>query len=177
MTNYLLPPEVVTLLKTSRYLHLGTADNNAIPSVSLMNYTFLSSQDPPLIILTTRTNTKKFSNVSVNPNVSLLVHGFGSHRQLNYDHSKGSALNEFLVNLNQSACESISATLNGKATVLQGPQAEAYKEQHIANNPAEAQTFIENPDVVVILVQITDCIVSDQQDRVERWGKGEDLES
>lgn len=164
-----LPSEVVKLLRTARYLHLGTADYNATPSVSLMNYTYVEDATEPEVILTTRTNTKKFANVSANPKVSLLVHGFGTHRQLD---NEGSSLNQFLLNLNQSALESISATLNGHATVLEGPDAEAYKTKHCASNPEEAQCFIMNPEIAVILVRITSCRTSDQQDHVERWGNG-----
>ncbi|KAL2258824.1 hypothetical protein VTK26DRAFT_7701 [Humicola hyalothermophila] len=77
-----LPQEVVQCLENARFLHLATACDN-IPHVSLMNYTYLPSSPysrSPVIVMTTNPASKKTNNLTTNPNVSLLVHDWVSHR-------------------------------------------------------------------------------------------------
>ncbi|CAK7271755.1 hypothetical protein SEPCBS119000_004769 [Sporothrix epigloea] len=96
-----LPAEVVQCLENARFLHLATCVDNQ-PHVSLMNYTYLPSAvnapdhpiNAPVIVMTTNPASKKTHNIVANPNVSLLVHDWVSHRPLHRRMSGGSALSE-----------------------------------------------------------------------------------
>jgi hypothetical protein len=122
-----------------------------------MNYTYLTStpHSPyPTIIMTTNPSSKKTSNLVSNPNVSLLVHDWVSHRPPvtapstatnNYareasPEARGSvgrsSLASLLANLNTSALSSISATINGVARLVeQGTEEEKFlREKHLENN-------------------------------------------
>ncbi|KAK8123129.1 hypothetical protein PG984_011799 [Apiospora sp. TS-2023a] len=142
-----LPPEVVQCLDNARFLHLGTCTNNQ-PHVSLMNYTYLPSSPystEPTIIMTSNPSSKKANNLVENPNVSLLVHDWVSHRPPTQGRrpsggSPGpehrSSLASLLQDMNASAISSTSATMNGIATLIPtGSEEERYyREQHLENN-------------------------------------------
>jgi len=152
-----LPPEVVSCLKNSRYLHLGTCDG-LTPHVSLMSYTYLPSTpfDPyPTIIMTTNPDSRKTIHLQSNPKVSLLVHDWVSHRPPTRGPNPagardgspppaatGSSLASLLLNLNTSALSSISTTIASTARFLEpGSEEEQWcKEQHLENN-----TFVTSP--------------------------------
>ncbi|CZS99117.1 hypothetical protein WAI453_008365 [Rhynchosporium graminicola] len=155
-----LPSEVVQCLNNARFLHLATC-TNLFPHVSLMNYTYLPSSQystSPTIIMTTNPSSKKTLNLISNPNVSLLVHDWVSHRPPTTSNRRGSSvtrngsppleaarssLASLLLNLNTSAMSSISATINGTAKVVErGTEEERfYKEMHLENN-----TFSDGAD-------------------------------
>ncbi|KAL1842759.1 hypothetical protein VTJ49DRAFT_4244 [Mycothermus thermophilus] len=151
-----LPPEVVQCLENARFLHLATCSDN-IPHVSLMNYTYLPSSPysrSPVIIMTTNPASKKINNLVANPNVSLLVHDWVSHRptptsqarRLSNSSSGGqsrspvreppSSLAALLFNLNTSAVSSISATINGCARLVErgSDEEKYYRDVHLENN-------------------------------------------
>ncbi|KKY24803.1 putative pyridoxamine phosphate oxidase [Phaeomoniella chlamydospora] len=154
-----LPSEVVTCLNNARFLHLATcapspSNSLPIPHVSLMNYTFLPStpfHTYPVIIMTTNPQSLKTRNLLSNPNVSLCVHDWVSHRPptradatSNTRTRSGSpppaaarsSLASLLLNLNTSALSSISTTITGQAVFLDpGSEQEKWcKEAHLANN-------------------------------------------
>lgn len=132
-----------------KQLHLGTCTNN-IPTVSLMNYTYLPSSQftqSPTIIMTTNPASKKMANLRSNPNVSLLVHDWVSHRPptttqrrlsggTNSVSPTRSSLASLLLNLNTSAMSSISATINGSARLVQPgtDEEQFYRAAHLENN-------------------------------------------
>lgn len=134
-------------------LHLATCTNN-IPTVSLMNYTYLPSSPhsaSPVIIMTTNPASKKMTNLQANPHVSLLVHDWVSHRPptTNARRMSGgnvssvsptrSSLASLLLNLNTSAMSSISATINGPARLIDPATEEErfYRGVHLENNTFE----------------------------------------
>jgi hypothetical protein len=138
---------------TPKQLHLATitnptADSPALPHVSLMNYTFLqpgpnSPHSPdncplpphPTIIMTTNPQSLKTHNLLSNPQVSLLVHDWvshrpptvaGSHQPASSPRSGSppatatrSSLASLLLNMNTSALSSISTTITGQAVFLE----------------------------------------------------------
>ncbi|KAL1963793.1 hypothetical protein VTN77DRAFT_7859 [Rasamsonia byssochlamydoides] len=152
-----LPPEVVSCLKNSRFLHLATCDG-LTPHVSLMSYTYLPSTpfDPhPTIIMTTNPASRKTINLESNPRVSLLVHDWVSHRPPTRSPNPAgardgspppaatrSSLASLLLNLNTSALSSISTTITGTARFVEpGSEEERWcKERHLENN-----TFVTAP--------------------------------
>jgi hypothetical protein len=118
-----------------------------------MNYTYLPSTPYtpfPSIIMTTNPSSRKTNNLISNPNVSLLVHDWVSHRppitapSAHADDRAGSppaetrrsTLATLLANLNTSALSSISATINGTARLVdRGTEEEEYlRERHLENN-------------------------------------------
>ncbi|EER24377.1 pyridoxamine 5'-phosphate oxidase family protein [Coccidioides posadasii C735 delta SOWgp] len=144
-----LPPEVVSCLKNSRFLHLATCDN-LTPHISLMSYTYLPSTPfsaHPTIIMTTNPSSKKTINLLSNPRVSLLVHDWVSHRPPTRTRDPAregspppaatqSSLATLLLNINTSAMSSISTTITGTARFLEaGSEEEKWcKERHLENN-------------------------------------------
>lgn len=143
-------------------LHLATCTQN-IPHVSLMNYTYLPSHpfpsssalppsSGPTIIMTSNPSSKKTLNLVANPHVSLLVHDWVSSRPPASTTTTGAADRErsptggprsslaaMLMQMNHTAMSSISATINGTATILPaGTEEEKWcKEQHLLNNTFE----------------------------------------
>ncbi|KAI0125376.1 hypothetical protein BJ170DRAFT_501130 [Xylariales sp. AK1849] len=196
-----LPPEVVQCLENARFLHLATCTNNQ-PHVSLMNYTYLPStrySSAPVIVMTTNPSSKKTNNLVENPNVSLLVHDWVSHRPPTQVRrpsggSPGpehrSSLASLLMNMNNSAMSSISATINGTAALVpRGSEEESYyRDQHLENNTfdsegaplfnPEAQAaledggrgcFVAGEEVRVVVVSIQDIRTSDWKGGVKDW--------
>ncbi|KAK4199790.1 hypothetical protein QBC40DRAFT_349109 [Triangularia verruculosa] len=194
-----LPEEVVQCLENARFLHLATCHDN-VPHVSLMNYTYLPSSpysnNLPEIVMTTNPASKKMNNLATNPNVSLLVHDWVSHRpttssqsrRLSNGHSPAreppSSLAALLFNLNTSAVSSISATINGSARLVERGSAEEkyYRDVHLANNtfdsatgPAEESSTKEDDerarltDARVIVVGIRDVRIADWKGAVRDW--------
>ncbi|KAM0277762.1 hypothetical protein ACHAQH_005555 [Verticillium albo-atrum] len=184
-----LPQDVVQCLENARFLHLATCTDN-IPNVSLMNYTYLPSSPfstAPVIAMTTNPASKKTTNLLSNPNVSLLVHDWVSHRPPTSARrpsggSPGpehrSSLASLLLNINTSAVSSISATINGAARLLErGSDEEGfYREQHLENNTFDGEgfgaasveaedggrgCFVAGEEVRVIVVTIRDVRISD----------------
>ncbi|TLD07828.1 hypothetical protein PgNI_10151 [Pyricularia grisea] len=194
-----LPPEVIQCLENARFLHLATCTDN-IPHVSLMSYTYLPSSPYstlPVVVMTTNAASKKTNNLIANPNVSLLVHDWVSHRppSSNRRPSGGSpgpehrsSLASLLLNLNTSSISSISATINGSARLADaGSEEESFfQQQHLENNTFEdssagasifnsAQadgarpTFVEGEDVRVVVVKIKDVRISDWKGNVRDY--------
>lgn len=160
-----IPPEVVQCLENARFLHLATCNENH-PNVSLMNYTYLPSSPhspTPVIIMTTNPASKKMTNLLANPNVSLLVHDWVSHRPPtatttaaarrlsgggpSVSPTRSSSLASLLLNLNTSAMSSISATINGAARVVRAATDEEryYRQAHLENNTFDSDTAGFNP--------------------------------
>ncbi|KAI1324585.1 pyridoxamine 5'-phosphate oxidase [Xylariaceae sp. FL0255] len=192
-----LPSDVVHCLENARFLNLATCVGNQ-PHVSLMNYTYLpASKHPsgPVIIMTTNPSSKKFNNLQANPNVSVLVHDWVSHRPATRRLSSGnrperlSNLASFLVSLNTNAVSNISVSINGTAEIVKerssgGKTEEFYRQIHVENNTFDAEgadqhdsgvedggrdCFVANEDVQVILVHIRDGRTSDWKGSVKDW--------
>ena len=128
-----------------------------------MNYTYLPSTPfyslstsqldaHPTIIMTTNPTSRKTSNLLSNPNVSLLVHDWVSHRPATTNpasaaedgaregspppRAQGSSLASLLLGLNTAALGRISVTINGTARVLEpGEEEEVWcRERHVENH-------------------------------------------
>ncbi|KAJ2905665.1 hypothetical protein MKZ38_004740 [Zalerion maritima] len=98
--------------------------------------------------MTSKPASKKSENLAANPNVSLLVHDWVSHRPPTTSRrpsggSPGpenrSSLATLLLNLNTSSISSISATINGTAQIISGGTEEEafFREKHLENNTFE----------------------------------------
>jgi hypothetical protein len=128
-----------------------------------MSYTYLPStpfSSKPTIIMTTPPSSRKTSYLVSNPNVSLLVHDWVSHRpptlassEVQFSSSpesgiRASGLASLLAGMNSAALSRISVSINGKARILQEGSEEAawFKARHKEHN-----TFgdtVDNSDVL-----------------------------
>ncbi|KAA8645692.1 hypothetical protein EYZ11_005262 [Aspergillus tanneri] len=103
--------------------------------------------------MTTNPSSRKTNHLLTNPQVSLLVHDWVSHRPptraTNAGEREGSpppaatrsSLASLLLNLNTSALSSISTTITGTARFLEpGSEEETWcKERHLENNTFEEE--------------------------------------
>lgn len=116
------PPHLIELIKTSKYVHLATASLDGVPSVSLMNYSFISpnkcydkvkinkDEKDCYIIFATFKDTEKYENIVSNPVVSLLFHDWVTANNLQVRKNSLSQVNTpqngSESNLNNSGSES-----------------------------------------------------------------------
>ncbi|KAK7205050.1 hypothetical protein BZA70DRAFT_278965 [Myxozyma melibiosi] len=163
-----LPADVISLLRSTRFLQLGTSYHD-YPHVSLMNHTYLPEgsalpyDSDALIVVTTERQTKKFFNISANPRVSILVHDWVAKQTNPVPSNAGpNGLTQFLLSMNQAELSSISATLNGVARIVTDPEEEKFfKEKHLAANPTDARTFIDTDDSALIVIKVSSARVVD----------------
>jgi hypothetical protein len=139
-----------------------------------MNYTYVAAGDAepyesePVIILATTKNTQKFDNISSNSKVSVLVHDWVTARSLGQESGSGGGLSQFLHNLNQSELSSVSATLSGCATIVEGGEKEKFfRDKHLKAHSREARCFIEG--AVIVLVKVQSATVADSHNRVSTY--------
>ncbi|OJD37344.1 pyridoxamine phosphate oxidase [Diplodia corticola] len=143
-----LPQEVVQCLENARYLHLATSSSDAMPHISLMNYTYLPSSPyspHPQIIMTTPPGTQKTTNLCQNPRVSLLVHDWVTTRPPTLSSGREgspppaasrSSLATLLLGMNSASLSRISVTINGNASFVPHDSDEEkwLKAKHLENN-------------------------------------------
>ncbi|TKA76016.1 hypothetical protein B0A49_02926 [Cryomyces minteri] len=160
--------------------------------VASMSSTPFPSTPGPTIIMTTNPSSRKTTNLLANPRVSLLVHDWVSHRpptrRLSGQNSTSPSdpahrpsLASLLVSMNTDALSSISATMNGSATILPAGSAEEAwcKTQHLENNSGDAMgdgegdggrgCFIEGERVRVVVVRIEEGRIADWKGGVRDW--------
>ena len=169
------PQNIVDVLRSTSLAYLATSKQN-VPHLSLMNFTYFKGHAPQLpdasaptpnpagekvlvddecVILSTRIDTTKFTDLVANKNVALLVHGFDTKKA---DHTdQEGTLNGF------------SVTLNGTATVLpRGDCSDFFRSIHLANNPKNEQ-FINGENIAIIRLEVQSAKICDVQDRVSVW--------
>ncbi|MFW6282105.1 MAG: pyridoxamine 5'-phosphate oxidase family protein [bacterium] len=136
-----IPKEIKNLLKNNKLCSMATCSDEQ-PYLSLMNYTYLESEN--MVILSSRKNSKKYSNIQKNKNISILV---------------------------SSDSPKKSATFLGKAlTINTGDKKEEYyKKIHIRN--CDMPQFILGDELSLIIFEIEEIIVSDSQDNVKYIGE------
>lgn len=171
----LLPDSVTNLLKSTRYVHLGTCRDN-VPHVSLMNYTYLH-RDGDFVIFSTPENSTKYQNIVENPHVSLLVHDWISAKSLQAPteprEGRRNSLYELLANINKNEISSVSVMLDGKAQILatDDPNYGFYRSLHSNNNQIDqdqAKTYIDCDNALVV-VEIEKCKVTDTNNNVQEY--------
>ncbi|KAF4309324.1 FMN-binding split barrel-related protein [Botryosphaeria dothidea] len=143
-----LPQDVVQCLENARYMHLATSSSDAMPHISLMNYTYLPSSPyspTPQIVMTTPPGTQKTTNLCQNPRVSLLVHDWVTTRPPTLASGRESSpppaasrssLATLLLGMNSASFARISVTINGDATFVPRDSEEEkwLKARHLENN-------------------------------------------
>lgn len=142
------PGELRNLIKSSKYVHVATCSVDHVPSISLMNYAYLTndqlyapqtredSDNNGYIIFATFDDTEKIENIRHNPVVSLLFHDWitANNLSLRKGSTSGAVMNEHgaikstyshnnrianvLNDLSQDELSQISATIKGHAEIV-----------------------------------------------------------
>lgn len=133
--------EVKDLLKNNKLCSMATCSDKQ-PYLSLMNFTYLEKEN--VIILSSRKNSRKYTNIQKNKNISLLVFSNSPKK---------------------------SATFLGTAlTINTGDEKEDYyRKMHIEN--CDMPQFILGDDINIIIFNIEEIIFSDSQDNVKYFGE------
>lgn len=135
--------DIKALLQNESLCSLATCADNK-PYLSLMNFTYVADENR--IILSSRKNTKKYSNIVKNKNISLLVF---------------------------SSANNLSATFLGTAKLMIGEEASHYRKMHL--NESNMPQFILGENKALIVFSIEKIVVSDNRDDAKYVYK-EDIE-
>jgi nitroimidazol reductase NimA-like FMN-containing flavoprotein (pyridoxamine 5'-phosphate oxidase superfamily) len=130
-----IPKNIKDLLENERFCTMATSLEDK-PYLSLMNFTYVEAENK--VILSSRINSKKYSNIQKNKNISLLV---------------------------SSISDGISATFLGTAVTMENEKGKHYREMHIKKN--NMPQFIIGDNIGLIIFSIEEIIVSDKQDKVK----------
>lgn len=169
-----LPDSVVKLLKGKRYVHLATCLHD-VPHVSLMNYTYFARNDTHYVVISTPTDTTKYTNMVSNPHVLLLVHDWVANPAVGEEQGRRrNLLFELLANINTAEISSVSVMLNGEAAVVSKDSAEYgfWRSLHLNNgfiDEVQAQNYIAKDDNALVVITVTSCKVTDTNDNVEQY--------
>ena len=165
-----LPDRVLSLIARARVCYLATVEEGG-PHLCLMRMTWVPDAGDAaggLLVLTTRRATRKFGALVAVPRVAVLMHDF-AHAHAGA--AAGAAFGEAPDAAGADGAAShgtLSVTLYGDASVLEGAEAERLRAVHLAANVAYRQ-FIAGDDIAVVGVRACLVRVCDVQDRVEDW--------
>lgn len=176
-----LSKKLISLIKSSKYVHVATCANDCAPSVSLMNYiyvpadkTYNQSDKNDCIIFATSEESEKFMNILTNPTVSLLFHDWVAANNLSVRKNSISGqqnsttnndrLVDFLDELDDSELNQISANVKGVAEIINplGPESKYYKKLLLRANP-DADVFINVENTIVIKIRMESAKVTDRE--------------
>jgi hypothetical protein len=137
-----------------------------------MRFTYRREEE--VIIMTTRTDTKKYELLCSSPKVAILVHDFPSLRKEEEEEEGGEGGGEggAATAEGEGAGEghTYAITLNGVASMQKGEEAERFRALHLENNVAYSQ-FIEGEKIAVFTVHVTSARICNVEDRVTYWDK------
>lgn len=177
------PQSLIELIKSSKYVHVATCSNDCQPSVALMNYVYVPSDETfkpkkdssdDYIIFATFEDSDKYQNMLSNPSISLLFHDWIAANNLSMmkhnlfeKKSNASKLENFLQELNQTELNQISATITGKAEIINPLTEESsyYKKLLLRANP-DADVFILGENTAVVKVKMQRAKVTDIENNV-----------
>ncbi|EEB07669.1 pyridoxamine 5'-phosphate oxidase [Schizosaccharomyces japonicus yFS275] len=172
-----LPENIKRCFQSSKYLHLATCYKDQ-PHVALMNFTYVPSgegkpfENDDVIILTMDENSKKYSNIMNNPQVSVLVHDWSAHRRP-FEQQDVSSLCALLYDLNQQEISHTSVTLNGLAVILPegSKEEEFFREKHLqSNSESNTKQYVVPRNYRVVKIHLKSARVCDQRVKgVEKW--------
>ena len=185
-----LPPIIIKTLEKTLFCYLATCEGSE-PHLSLMNFTF---KDGEGLIMSTRTNTKKFQSLIQNPSVAILIHDFQSTAVVPSVSGVGdSSSNSSSVDSTAAISASLppaaitattttpptttptgscSITVYGKIEVMAGEKAEELRAFHLQKNPNYPQ-FIVGEDIAILRILPTRARICDIRDKVQDWKSGD----
>lgn len=137
----MLPHQIRAILKNNRVCCLGTLDGDQ-PYLSTMTYTLFEPED--LLIMSSRTNSVKISNLTRNPHAAVLVSDASD------------------------PANPVSVSLSGVVRLSTGEEAQDYLRLHRETSSLHSP-FIDGQDITVIAFKAKKAITSDQADNVTFW--------
>jgi len=159
-----LPAIVLHVLSRSRFCYLATSEENS-PHLCLMCYTFIEQLDlgSGCFIMSTKRATKKFTALTTNSRVAVLVHDFHSSEVKNNDEAIDSS-----ILLQSRHHGTYSVTVYGVCEILSGDEADKMRAKHAERNPDYRQ-FIFGEDVAMISILPDTARICDINDNVQTW--------
>jgi hypothetical protein len=144
-----IPEEFLFLSEHCQLCFLTTCRDN-IPDIHMMFFTYYPKDNT--IILTTKKD-KKYEDIVMNPNVSVLLHSFEGRAstQCSFQDQKPS-----------------SATVYSKALFPDISQDKEYRQKQISAHPKWGDAF-RGDDKVVISVPVEKLLIVDVKGKVTRW--------
>lgn len=170
----MLPESATNLLKSTKFLHLGTSYNDK-PHVSLMNYTFYQKDGTEYIIITTPKNSTKYENLKQNNQVSILVHDWISAKSEDDETPKRrNSLLEFITNLNKAEISSVSVMIDGVAEIVpvEDSRHHFFKSLHLNNENIDSQqidNYVKTDMNELVLIKVGGCKITDTDGNVEQY--------
>jgi len=132
-------PETAGLLRSlfaeQRHAALATSQGHS-PYLSLMSFAF--TRDLGTIVLATPKDTRKFANLTANPNAALLV-----------DNRK---------NTPEDSGQALAVTILGEAQAVEDDRAAALRDIFLARHP-HLKEFVSNPDTALLQFKVRRYIV------------------
>ncbi|KAK9473676.1 uncharacterized protein V1510DRAFT_413574 [Dipodascopsis tothii] len=168
-----LPQEVITCLKSARFLHLATSHRD-YPHVSLMNYAYIGKgeagpyEDDACVVMSSDRQTQKFNNIKNNPKVSLLVHDWVP-KQTETPTVGSAGLAQLLRSMNEAELSRISVTLNGYASVPAGEEAAFFKQRLLESSTEDARKYIDADNTAIVVVKIISARITDVENNIVNW--------
>jgi hypothetical protein len=146
-----IPEEFFFLSEHCQLCFLTTSRDN-IPDIHIMFYTYDINDN--VIILTTKKD-KKYEDIIINPNVSVLLHSFEGRAstQCSFQGQKPS-----------------SATVYAKAYIPDDLKDKEYRQKQITAHPKWGDAF-RGEDKVVIVIPVESVLIVDVKGKTIRWNK------
>jgi len=146
-----IPEEFVFLSEHCQLCFLTTSRAN-IPDIHIMFFTY--DVEDNVVILTTKRD-KKYEDIILNPNVSVLLHSF-----------EGRASTQCSFQGQKPA----SATVYAKAYFPNELKDKEYRQKQISAHPKWGDAF-RGDDKVVIVIPIESLLIVDVKGKTLRWNK------
>jgi hypothetical protein len=150
--NLLNIPEEFAFLSEHCQLCFLTTSRENIPDIHIMFFTY--DPEDNVVILTTKKD-KKYEDIVLNPNVSVLLHSF-----------EGRASTQCSFQGQKPA----SATVYAKAYFTNELKDQEYRQKQISAHPKWGDAF-RGDDKVVIVVPVESLLIVDVKGKTVRWNK------
>jgi hypothetical protein len=174
-----LPPAVTSVLDAASLAYLATVEDG-LPHLSLMNFSHVTTEPElgPVLVMTTRRDTKKFRALEKTPQVAVLIHDFnvggggGGARAGGGGDSEGAAATAAAGAAGTAAAGggTLSITVYGDAVIATGPAAERLRAAHLARNPRYPQ-FIVGDHIAVLAIVPSLARMCNVADVVTTWSR------
>lgn len=163
-----LPPAVTAVLERASLAYLATVEEG-LPHLSLMSYTHADDEElGPVLVMTTRRDTKKYRALCATPSVAVLIHDFDGVRRAPAGAEPGAGAGTGSGSSGGSGGGTLAVTVYGEALLVDGPTAERLRSAHLARNGAYPQ-FIVGEGIAVVAVRPTLARMCDVRDAVTTW--------
>lgn len=182
MEEYLppLPVSITSILHSTKLCYLATSEDH-VPHLSLMNFSYVHDEEygkwkrnkneipielivlfeGEVLVMSTRTNTKKYEALLKNPKVAILIHDFDCKR---------SPTSAATLSTEPSSAfpGTFSVTIYGEVTIACGDRAELLRSKHLEINP-DYEQFICGEGRAVLIIRPSFARLCNIHDTVHHW--------